>query len=148
MLIYFDIEYVSKGEQVISTSVWLFLLTTLGLLVFNIINIYEKYRIHYFGANLSATINLVIFKKALSVPLLATTRFTEADIINLSQIDAENLNQFGAKVVFVIFGLIEVAAELTILYFFIGLLLLIPLGVMVVINLANFKIGAITVGYS
>ena len=84
----------------------LFVLTTLGFSLYNVIYIYQRYRIKYFGASLSSTINLAIYQKALKYPILANKQYSEGDIINLSQIDAENLTQFGAKAIFCIFGVL------------------------------------------
>jgi ABC-type transport system involved in cytochrome bd biosynthesis fused ATPase/permease subunit len=106
VLTYFDIEYISASQEDISKGVMLFILTTLGLLLFYILSSYRRYRLRYFGINLTNTINLVIFNKALKFPILSNKQFTEADIINYTQIDAETLKQIGIKVIFIIFGLI------------------------------------------
>jgi hypothetical protein len=51
-----------------------------------------------------STINLMIFNKSLKFPIVSNKQFTEADIINYSQIDADNLVEFASKFRFFIFG--------------------------------------------
>lgn len=148
ILIYFDISYVNSKDEDIGLGVALFLLTTVGLLMFNICENYLRYSTSSFGINLTSTINLAIFQKALKFPLLASHRFSEADIINLSQIDAENLNQVASKAIYLLFGIVQVVVELLILYFFIGWLFLIPLVTMALITAINFCIGRATIDLS
>jgi ABC-type bacteriocin/lantibiotic exporter with double-glycine peptidase domain len=148
VLIYFDINYVNSKDENIGLGVGLFLLTTVGLLMYNVGENYHRFRVSQFGINLSSTINLAIFQKALKFPLLASRRFSEADIINLSQIDAENLNQVAAKAIFLLFGVVQVIVELSILYIFIGWLFIIPLVIVALISLINFCIGKSTIGLS
>jgi ABC-type bacteriocin/lantibiotic exporter with double-glycine peptidase domain len=148
VLIYFDIDYINNGQENLSQGIMLFILTTLGFLLFNIVNTYRLYLINYFGVHLSSTINLVIFNKALKFPTLSNRQFTEADIINYSQIDAENLNQIGSKFIFFIFGLVEIIVELIILYIFVGLLFLIPLGIMTITTIVSFTIGNTIIDYN
>jgi ABC-type bacteriocin/lantibiotic exporter with double-glycine peptidase domain len=94
------------------------------------------------------TINMMIFDKSLKFPILSNKQFTEADIINYSQIDADNLTHFATKLMFFSFGVVEIVIGLVLLYIFIGLLFLIPLGVMIIINLISFKIGSATLDYN
>jgi hypothetical protein len=51
------------------------------------------------------------------------------------------LNQFGSKFIFIIFGFVEIAAELTILYIFLGLIFFIPLGIILIITAVTFALG-------
>jgi hypothetical protein len=88
VLIYFDIDYINDPQENLPKGIALFLLTTVVLLIYNILNRYEKYVTYSFGIDLSSTINLVIFNKALKFPILSSRQFSEADIINYSQIDA------------------------------------------------------------
>jgi hypothetical protein len=42
----------------------------------------------------------------MKIPIISDRRFSEADIINYSQIDAQNLNRIAINLIFVIFGVI------------------------------------------
>jgi hypothetical protein len=48
----------------------------------------------------------MIFNKAMKFPIISNRKFSEADIINYSQIDADNLNKIADKFIFFIFGII------------------------------------------
>jgi hypothetical protein len=39
-------------------------------------------------------------------PIISNRKFSEADIINYSQIDVDNLNKIANKLIFLIFGVI------------------------------------------
>jgi ABC-type multidrug transport system fused ATPase/permease subunit len=86
----------------------------------------------------------MIFNKAMKFPIISNRRFSEADIINHSQIDAENLNKIASKLIFFVFGIFEIIAGLILLYVFTGLIFLIALGIMVLINFISFRIGLVT----
>jgi hypothetical protein len=84
----------------------LFLLTIFDHLGYYILFLHLKYRESAFGVNLVNTINLMIFNKAMKIPIISDRRFSEADIINYSQIDAQNLNRIANNLIFVTFGTI------------------------------------------
>lgn len=126
----------------------LFVLTTVGFLLYSILGVHQQYCQNYLGTNLVGTANLMIFNKALKYPVLSSRKFTETDIINYSQIDAENLTNLASRLIFFLFGVIEIISGVGLLYAFIGILVLIPIGVMVIINLISFKIGKSTIDYN
>jgi ABC-type transport system involved in cytochrome bd biosynthesis fused ATPase/permease subunit len=107
-----------------------------------------KYRESVLGIDLVSTINLMIFNKAMKISIISNRRFSEADIINYSQIDADNLNQIAAKLIFFVFGICEIIAGLALMYVFVGPMFLIALGIMVLINFISFKIGKVTMEYN
>jgi ABC-type multidrug transport system fused ATPase/permease subunit len=101
-----------------------------------------------FGVNLVNSVNLKIYQKALRYPIISSRQFTEADIINYSQIDADSLNLIASKFIFFIYGVIEIIAGVGILYAFIGYVSFISLGLMVLVNAISFKIGTATIAYN
>jgi hypothetical protein len=84
----------------------LFLLTIVDHLVQNILFLHLKYRQSVLGVDLVNNINLMIFNKAMKISIISNRRFSEADIINYSQIDAQNLNRIAINLIFLIFGAI------------------------------------------
>jgi ABC-type transport system involved in cytochrome bd biosynthesis fused ATPase/permease subunit len=117
-------------------------------MVQKILFLHLKYRQSVLGIDLVNTINLMIFSKTMKISIISNRRFSEADIINYSQIDAENLNQIAVKLIFFVFGICEIIAGLALMYVFVGPMFLIALGIMVLINLISFKIGKVTMEYN
>ena len=67
--------------------------------------------------------------------------FNEADLINYSQIDTENMMFVGSKISYLLFGLIEIIAGFVLLYFFVGLALVAGLIMLIAISILSFSIS-------
>lgn len=125
----------------------LFLLTTVGLLLYSMVTIHQKYKQNEFGTNLVNITNMMIFNKSLNYPIISSKKFKQADIINYCQIDADNLKYLAQRLIYFFFGVVEIVVGLLLLYVFIGILFLIPLVTMIVINMISFSIGKKTIHY-
>ena len=67
-----------------------------GLNLFmSILQTFMWYFFAILGYNLSNTMSLLIFDKALKHPLISEKKFTIANIINYSQVDAQRLTYMG-----------------------------------------------------
>ena len=92
-----------------------------------------SYLFFYFGVlgfNLSNTLSLLVFNKALKHPLITEKRFTIADIINYSQVDAQRMTYMGFQMVALFFTPVQIAIGLYLLYVYIGPSFLVGTGVM------------------
>lgn len=85
--------------------------------------------------------NLLIFDKSLRYSLVSNKLFNEADLINYSQIDTENMMLVGSKLSYFLFGLIEMIAGFVLLYFFVGFAFLAGLIMLIAISALSFSIS-------
>lgn len=85
--------------------------------------------------------NLLIFDKSLRYSLVSNKLFNEADLINYSQIDTENMMLVGSKLSYFLFGLIEMIAGFVLLYFFVGFAFLSGLVMLIAISALSFSIS-------
>lgn len=95
-----------------------------------------SYLFFYFGVlgfNLSNTLSLLVYNKALKHPLITEKKFTVADIINYSQVDAQRMTYMGFQMVALLFTPFQIVIGLYLLYLYIGPSFLVGTGVMVVL---------------
>ena len=78
----------------------LYFFVMFGLNLFmSILQTFMWYFFAILGYNLSNTMSLLIFDKALKHPLISEKKFTIANIINYSQVDAQRLTYMGFQMV-------------------------------------------------
>lgn len=106
VLINYDISYIQDGGNDLHLGIILFAITIIGQFLESVLSVHLKYRQTVLGVNISNTINLAIFKKTTKYPMVSCRKFTDADIISYSQIDADNLKHMGSKFIFFTFGII------------------------------------------
>lgn len=103
-------------------------------------SILQTFMWYYFailGYNLSNTMSLLIFDKALKHPLISEKKFTIANIINYSQVDAQRLTYMGFQMVGLLYAPIQIIIALVLLYYYIGISFLVGTGVMILLMLST-----------
>ena len=125
-------DYVNQGEKTASESSIYFCSIFLIRLLLAIILPHFYYKFGVFGFNLTNTLSLMIYKKAMKHPLLTEKHYSIGDIINYSQVDAQRMTYLGFQISGVLFAPIQIAIGLLLLYFYIGISFLVGLGVMII----------------
>lgn len=93
-----------------------------------------SYLFFYFGVlgfNLSNTLSLLVYNKALKHPLITQKKFAIGDIVNYSQVDAQRMTYMGFQMVALFFTPIQICIGLYLLYIYIGPSFLVGTGVMI-----------------
>lgn len=109
-----------------------------GLNLFmSILQTFMWYFFAILGYNLSNTMSLLIFDKALKHPLISEKKFTIANIINYSQVDAQRLTYMGFQMVGLLYAPIQIIIALVLLYYYIGISFLVGTGVMILLMLST-----------
>ena len=93
------------------------------------------------GVNLSTHFNLLIYHKSLNYSFIADNRFTEGDVISLSQIDTDNLMYVGSKLAYFVFGTIELFFGFGLLYWFIGVSFVAGLIILITVSAITFFVS-------
>lgn len=127
------ISYISDKDRVFETSLYFFL-TILSIKF--IMCLSQSFLYYYFtvlGFNISNTLSLMIYKKALDHPLITEKEFTISDIINYSQVDAQRMTYMGFQLTALIFTPFQIVVGLIMLYNYIGVVTFVGVGVMVFI---------------
>jgi hypothetical protein len=141
ILIYYNIDYLENYKNNTLYGVGLFVATLITSFCYNLIYTNLKYLFRRLGVNVSTHLNLLIFNKSLRYSLVSNKIFNEADLINYSQIDTENMMLVGSKLSYLLFGLIEMVAGFILLYFFIGFAFLAGLLMLIAISSLSFSIS-------
>ena len=109
-----------------------------GLNLFmSILQTFMWYFFAILGYNLSNTMSLLIFDKALKHPLISEKKFTIANIIIYSQVDAQRLTYMGFQMVGLLYAPIQIIIALVLLYYYIGISFLVGTGVMILLMLST-----------
>jgi len=90
------------------------------------------YNFTKFGINITNNLTLLIFTKSLKYQSIAEKTFTESDIINYSQVDAERLVSTGFQLSAVLTAPPQIIIGLVMMYYYIGISFLAGIGVMLV----------------
>lgn len=80
----------------------------------------------------------MIYNKSLKYSTLANKKFSEAEIINYSQTDAERLTYAGFQLAAFFYGPIQVIFALLMMYFYVGVSFLSGVGVVMVLMVINY----------
>lgn len=81
-------------------------------------HLYFKFAV--FGFNLSNTLSLLIYAKALKYPIISQNRYSLGEIINLSQVDAQRMTSMGPQLTAVLYTPIQIVIGVYLMYRFIG----------------------------
>ena len=122
-------------------GVALFVTTVVASFFYNIIYTNLKYLFKSLGVNISTHLNLLIYHKSLKYSLSSDKTFNASDIISYSQTDTDNMMLIGSKMAYFIFGLIEIIAGFSLLYWFIGFAFIAGLVLLILISLLTFSIS-------
>jgi ATP-binding cassette subfamily C (CFTR/MRP) protein 2 len=90
------------------------------------------------GYNVSNGLSLCIYNKALKYPTLCSKEFPLSKLINLSQVDANRLEQLGFYCNAIIFFPIQLAVGMFLMYRFIGVAFLAGIAVILIMGLFIF----------
>ena len=91
--------------------------------------------------NLSTHFNLLIYHKSLNYSFIADNRFSEGDVISLSQIDTDNLMYVGSKLAYFVFGTFDIFFGFGLLYWFIGVPFVTGLVILIVVSAITFLVS-------
>jgi hypothetical protein len=83
-----NIRYISEFRDNIGLGVGLFSLTFAVTFAHRIVNSQSNYGFRTFGIRLSSVVSMLIYNKSLKYSPMADKKYTEAEIINYSQVDA------------------------------------------------------------
>ena len=83
-----NIRYISTYRDDVPLGIGLFFLTFLVMFLHRITNYQCDYGFRIFGIRLSNVVTMLIYNKSLKYSPLSEKTFTEAEIINYSQVDA------------------------------------------------------------
>jgi hypothetical protein len=81
-------------------------------------HLYFKFAV--FGFNLSNTLSLLIYSKALKYPAVSHNKYSLSDIINLSQVDAQRMTSMGPQLTAALYTPLQIAIAVYMMYRFIG----------------------------
>jgi hypothetical protein len=91
----YNIDYISNHREDLQYGIALFLITLAAQTLNNLFFSQLMHRYNFIGAKMSNALNIMIYQKSLKYSVLASRRFSEAEIINYSQTDAERMNHVG-----------------------------------------------------
>ena len=86
----------------------------------------------------------MIYDKALKHPLMTEKKYSIADIVNYSQVDAQRMTNMGFQLVALFCTPFQVAIGLVLLYFYIGVSFLVGLAVMIGLMLVTLVFSKIS----
>lgn len=93
------------------------------------------------GYSLCNTLSVCIFEKATKYPTLCSKKYTVAELINYSQVDAQRLTYLGFYSTAVLFIPFQLGVGIFLLYSFIGVSFLAGFGIIIVIGLVVFFVN-------
>jgi ABC-type bacteriocin/lantibiotic exporter with double-glycine peptidase domain len=103
------------------------------------------YHFALLGYNISNSLSVCIFQKALKYPTLCSKEFQTSELINYSQVDAQRMTSLGFYMAVVIFFPLQLAIGIYLMYSFIGVSFLAGIGIIVIMSVfifINSKINA------
>jgi hypothetical protein len=142
------IKYIAEGEKTAGTSILYFFSIFAVTLFMALDTSYLFFSFGVLGFNLSNTLSLLIYNKALKHPLLTEKKFAIGDIINYSQVDAQRMTYMGFQMTALLFTPIQIIIGLYLLYIYIGPCFLIGTGVMAVLMVFTLLFSKVASKYN
>jgi ATP-binding cassette subfamily C (CFTR/MRP) protein 1 len=90
------------------------------------------------GFNLSNSLSLCIYNKALKYPTLCSKRFQTAELINYSEVDAQRLEDAAFYLNNVFLMPLQLAVGIYLMYSFIGISFLAGMGIIFLVGVLTF----------
>lgn len=140
-----NIDYLTNNRDDIEVGILLFLLTLVVSIVHRIAFSQYLYRFQNLGIRLSNVVTMIIYNKSLKYSPLADKEFSEAEIINYSQIDAERLINVGDQIAAFFYGPAQIIVGLLMMYYILGFTFLTTIVVIIIILMASYFVSKITV---
>lgn len=131
-------DYINSKNKAVSQSVLFFFAIFMTNFILSVSSSHIFFRFAIFGYNLSNTLSLLLFNKALKHPLLTEKEYSTSDIVNYSQVDAQRMTYMGFQLTAIIFCPIQIVIGLLLLYIYIGISFLVGTGVMIIMMLLAF----------
>lgn len=96
------------------------------------------YRFTILGINLTNSLTMMIYCKSLKYASVAEKEFSESDIINYSQVDAERMTYMGYQLAALLVAPIQIIVGVLLMYFFIGVSFVSGIVTMLVMIICTF----------
>lgn len=96
--------YVNGGDKTTEQSILYFCAIFFTSFMTALIIAQLYYHFGIFGYNLTNTLSLMIYNKALKHPLLTEKNYSISDIINYSQVDAQRMGYLGFQLTGILFA--------------------------------------------
>jgi ABC-type protease/lipase transport system fused ATPase/permease subunit len=114
-----------------------------GLILFlkciqNISDSHMYFNFNMLGFNLSNSVSLCIYDKALKYPTLCSKKFQTAELINYNEVDAQRLSEVGYYLSDVLLMPFQLAVGIYLMYSFIGVSFLVGIGIIFGIALMTY----------
>ena len=138
-------DFLDNKKDDIERGIILFLATILISIVHRLTFSQFFFRFTNLGIRLSNVVTMIIYHKSLKYSPMANKKFSEAEIINYSQVDAERLTYVGDQVAAFIEGPLIFVIGLFMLYFAVGISFLSTIGCMAIMLVISYFISKVTV---
>lgn len=123
VLTHLIITYIKKPSQERSLNQGIFLV--LGIsgisLVKALLQSHLYYKFAVLGFNLSNTLSLIIYDKALKYPALCEKKYSISEIVNYSQVDAQRMTNMGTQLTSALYTPIQIIIGVGLMYQYIGI---------------------------
>lgn len=126
-------SYARDEEKTFTQSLLYFLGILVTSFVVSVAVSHIFYNFAVFGFNLSNTLSLMLYNKALKHPLITEKEYSTSDIINFSQVDAQRMTNMGYQLISIFLTPVQIVLGLLLLYYYIGISFLVGVGVMVLL---------------
>ena len=140
-----NIDYLNNHRNDVKRGVLLFFLTFGVSVVHRVLFSQYFYRFMNLGIRLSNVVTMIIYNKSLKYSVEASKEFSEAEITNYSQVDAERLVYVGDQIAAFFYGPLQILVGLGMMYFALGFTFLTTLGLMMLILVVSYFISKISV---
>lgn len=143
-----NIDYIRNHQGDIQYGVILFLATIFATVVHKIFFSQFFYNFTFFGINIKNCLNMMIFTKSLRYSTLADKQFSEAEIINYCQTDAERMTLFGVHLAALFYGPIQIIFSFGMMYFYVGISFLAGIGAVIVLLIVSYLLSILVNKYN
>jgi len=128
-----SINYISSDQGEAGYGFLLFLFTFFSMTLNRMFSTHLNYRLGNLGISMANTVTMMIFNKSLKYSELGNKDFSEAEILNYSQVDAERLVTIGLQLATFFYGPFLFIAGTLFLYWVLGITFLVAIGIIFLI---------------
>lgn len=123
VLTHLIITYIKKPSQERSFDEGILLV--LGISAISLVKALLQSHLYYkfavLGFNLSNTLSLIIYDKALKYPALCEKKYSISEIVNYSQVDAQRMTNMGTQLTSALYTPIQIIIGVGLMYQYIGI---------------------------
>jgi hypothetical protein len=120
----------NRSDYDLSYGIILFVTILITSFTRSIIETQMFYRFSQMGINLTNSLTMMIYCKSFKYASNAEKQFSESDIINFSQVDAERMTDMGFQMASLLLTPLQIVAGIAMMHWFIGISFLAGIGVM------------------